>query len=393
MKAQVLHGRWNKVKLGDICDLKYGKSLPKRDRHKGYFPVYGSGGIIGSNNKPLVKAPVIIVGRKGSIGTVRFSKEDCCPIDTVFYIEENQNSYDLKFLYYLLLNYGLDRLGGDAAVPGLNRNVAYLQEITMPSIDLQKKIASILASFDDLIENNTKRIKLLEQTAQLIYKEWFVNFRFPRHEKVKMVDSGTEFGEIPEGWEVRKFKDFLLIKNGFAFKSVDYLNNGVKIIRTKDFASGGFIDEGEKVYISAEKAKEYENFYLESLDFLIVMVGASIGKYGIVFKKDLPSLQNQNMWAIRPKADSLPRCYVVSMMPELIAKQMGHTTGAARDFFRKEVFYGEDILIPNNEVLGMFSESISPVFSEIGILLDLNVRLTKTRDFLLPYLLGGRASL
>ena len=79
-------------------------------------------------------------------------------------------------------------------------------QILTPPLDSQKKIASILSAYDDLIENNLKRIKILEEMAQMIYREWFVNFRFPGHEKVKMVKS--ELGMIPEGWEVKKLGDF-----------------------------------------------------------------------------------------------------------------------------------------------------------------------------------------
>src|SRR5699024_1743317 len=81
-------------------------------------------------------------------------------------------------------------------------------EIELPSLDIQKKIASTLSAFDDLIENNSRRIEILEEMARRIYREWFVHFRYPGHEEDALVDSGTELGEIPEGWEVKKLENF-----------------------------------------------------------------------------------------------------------------------------------------------------------------------------------------
>ena len=86
------------------------------------------------------------------------------------------------------------------AVPGVNRNALHMLPVKVPPIPAQQRIASILSAYDDLIENNTRRIKILEQMAQMLYREWFVNFRFPGHEKVNMVES--ELGLIPEGWKI-----------------------------------------------------------------------------------------------------------------------------------------------------------------------------------------------
>ena len=86
-------------------------------------------------------------------------------------------------------------------LPGVNRNALHMLPVRIPPHWAQEKIASILSAYDDLIENNTRRIKILEQMAQMLYREWFVNFRFPGHEKVKIVES--ELGLIPEGWTVR----------------------------------------------------------------------------------------------------------------------------------------------------------------------------------------------
>jgi len=174
-----MKNKWKITELGDVCKFNYGKGLPKRKRINGIYPVYGSGGIVDYNKEYYIEGPGIIVGRKGTIGSVYFEKRKFFPIDTVFYIEENKSVYNIRFLYYLLSNLGLNRLNSDAAVPGLNRNIAYQQKILLPALDVQNKISSILSTYDDLIENNARRIQILEEMAQLIYREWFVNFEFP----------------------------------------------------------------------------------------------------------------------------------------------------------------------------------------------------------------------
>lgn len=106
--------------------------LPKRQRIEGAYPVIGSGGVVGYHHEPLVKGPGIIVGRKGSIGTVHFEKHDFFPIDTVFYVEPKSSNYDIRFIYYLLLQSNFGTLNSDAAVPDLNRDTAHLQPCRVP---------------------------------------------------------------------------------------------------------------------------------------------------------------------------------------------------------------------------------------------------------------------
>ena len=160
---------WQKTKLGDFVVFNYGKGLPERDRVAGLYPVYGSAGMVDTNKDYLVEGPGIVVGRKGSVGEIYYTDKNYFPIDTVYYITKGEK-YNLRFLYYLLQTIDFKSLNSDAAVPGLNRNTAYAQEVLLPPHPTQKQIADVLSAYDDLIENNTKRIKILEEMAQAIYK-------------------------------------------------------------------------------------------------------------------------------------------------------------------------------------------------------------------------------
>jgi len=166
---------WQKVKLGDVLDFKYGFSLPAKKRVQGDFPVYGSSGVDGWHNKAKVEGEGIIVGRKGNVGATYYSEQSFFPIDTVYYVDELKKVGDLKFFYYLLKRIPFKRIGSDVGVPGLNRDLAYGLDVTIPEgKDEQKRIASILSAFDDKIELNNKINRTLEQMVQAIFKEWFV---------------------------------------------------------------------------------------------------------------------------------------------------------------------------------------------------------------------------
>ncbi len=142
---------WERRALGDIAALKYGKSLKKDDRISGFFPVYGSSGIVGTHIKPLVSGPAIIVGRKGNVGSIFWSSEDCHPIDTVYYIDSIYCSY---FLYYSLQQ--MSFISTDVAVPGLNRDYAHSRLILIAD-------HKISAAFENVIQPVHKQMDLLKQ--------------------------------------------------------------------------------------------------------------------------------------------------------------------------------------------------------------------------------------
>lgn len=124
---------WTAGRLADVVELKYGKSLRAADRNNGEIPVYGSGGVTGFHDKPLIEGPTVIVGRKGTVGSIYWESFACFPIDTVFYVEPKRS---LHFAYFALQRAGLDGLNTDAAVPGLNRNNAYRQPVVIPPPEL-----------------------------------------------------------------------------------------------------------------------------------------------------------------------------------------------------------------------------------------------------------------
>ena len=144
---------WIEKELGDILMLNYGWSLPEKKRIPGDVPVYGSNGVVGNHNHPLVNSAGIIVGRKGSAGNIHYSSKPFCPIDTTFFISPKDTKLNIEFLYYLLLHLDLKRILGDVGVPGLNREMAYRENVLFPEDpDEQWKIAAVLGLVQQAIE-------------------------------------------------------------------------------------------------------------------------------------------------------------------------------------------------------------------------------------------------
>ena len=358
---------WKKVKLGKVLELKYGKGLPKRDRKKGTYPVYGSGGIVDYHNEFLIQGPGIIVGRKGNVGSIFYAKENFFPIDTVFYIEDQPDKYNLKFFYYMLRNSKSLKLSSDAAVPGLNRSYALSREFTIPSnIEEQQKIASILSNYDDLIENNTKRIHLLEKMAKLIYDEWFVKFKFPGHEKVKFVDS--ELGKIPEGWEVKKVGEVIKnrIKIPKKIKKSDFLEEGLLPIidQSRSFIAG---------YTNDTEAKFEE--------FLPIII---FGDHTRVLKFiDFPFAYG---------ADGIQLIYPIDKLvsPEFLYFSLLHIDLSNFHYARHYKFLkSKEMIIPTENIIRLFDKIVRPIMKQINKLDQENRNLSKTRDLLLPKLVLG----
>ena len=195
------------VSLDEFVRLKRGYDLPSRNREAGETPILGSFGITGWHNKPKIDGPGVTIGRSGaSIGVATYHDGPCWPLNTALYVKDFKGN-DARFVYYVLDSIDFTSFNSGSAQPSLNRNYLGTIDVWRPDNETQSAVARVLGSFDDLIENNRRRIEILEEMARLLYREWFVHFRFPGHEHVEMVDS--ELGPIPEGWEIKKFDDLV----------------------------------------------------------------------------------------------------------------------------------------------------------------------------------------
>ena len=371
---------WKKYKLGNIVELNYGKSLTATTRIPGNVPVFSSAGITGSHNKALVNSEAIIVGRKGSIGTVYLTKVPFYCIDTAYYILPNEK-YDLIYLYYLLQSLGLDKLNSDSAVPGLNRDEAYSQEINLPPLLEQQAIAEILSSLDDKIELNLQTNKTLEEMANALYKHWFVDFG--PFQNGKFIES--ELGLIPEGWEVKKIGEIFKTTSGGtpSRAKMEYYEDGnIRWVKSKELNGTFIIDTEEKITDEALKNSSAKLFPPKSV--LLAMYGATVGEVGIVSKE---ATCNQAICCILP--NEISYTYIFQYLKNNKQNILNNAVGSAQQNISQEIIKEFPIILPyGNEIKSVFNH-IESFFEQIELNVIENISLKQTRDYLLPKLISG----
>jgi type I restriction enzyme S subunit len=248
-------------------------------------------------------------------------------------------------------------------------------KITVPPLPTQCKIAAILSAYDDLIENNTRRITILEEMAQSLYKEWFVHFRFPGNEKISMVESAL--GMIPEGWEVRKLGDICLITMGQSPSSQFYNTHGDGLPFHQGVADFGGRFPTDRVYCVME------NRIAEARDILF-SVRAPVGRINIANKR---IVIGRGLSAIRSKTGN--QMFVFQQLKELFQEEDSMGNGAIFKSVTKDDVYGIKMIQPSQNLISAFEQQTEPVFSILEILTNKNANLRQTRDLLLPKLIAG----
>ncbi|MGN6478525.1 MAG: restriction endonuclease subunit S, partial [Flavipsychrobacter sp.] len=202
---------WSEKYFNDFIKLNRGFDLPNDKIKNGVYPIVASTNIKGFHETFKVNGPGVVTGRSGSLGTVQYVEGKYWPLNTSLYVKDFKGN-NPKYVYYFLQTMHLENFDSGAGVPTLNQNHLHKVKLFVPDIPIQKKIASILNAYDDLIEVNNERIKILEETARELYKEWFVRMRFPGYKKAKF-NKG-----IPEGWEVQAL-NYLSKTNSKTIKS------------------------------------------------------------------------------------------------------------------------------------------------------------------------------
>lgn len=212
-----------------------------KTRKPGEVPVIGSAGQNGWHNEAIAKGPGVSIGRSGaSIGKVTYTPVDYWPHNACLYVTDFLGN-NPRFVYYLLKTKDFSSLNSGAAQPSLNCNFVHPVEVKVPGPNEQAAIAEILSAYDDLIENNRRRIALLAEAARMLYREWFVRFRFPGHEHVKVIDG------IPEGWERRPISSL------------------AEILRGKSYSSDELVDEGGQPFVNLKCVERFGGFRLSGL--------------------------------------------------------------------------------------------------------------------------------
>ncbi len=380
------------MRLGDLFDLKYGYGLTAQNRTHGKVPVYGSSGVVGFHDNAAVNTSGVVIGRKGNVGAVHYSPVPFYPIDTVYFVDETKSEDDLQFLYYLLSRVPFKRIGSDVGVPGLSRDLAYQLEVVIPEdINEQKRIAGMLAAFDEKIENNNRIIKALEEMAQAIYKEWFVGFRFPGHEKAEFIDS--ELGRIPKGWEVKRFSDIAHLNKGVSYSSKEIAakNGGLPMINLANFLrGGGFNANGIKHYTGEHK----DSHLVKPGQIVIAMTDLTSNREVIGHPARVPEDFEKALISLDVCSVSTEDIYVEFLYSAMLRRDFsqlmaGSASGTNVSHLSKTNIENYILILPDTDLLSKFNDLIRPMFT-LQINLEAESRkLAAMRDLLLPRLMSG----
>lgn len=305
---------------------------------------------------------------------------DACFPDSVMGFIPFENVANVKFVKYSfdILQRDCKNISQGTAQDNLSWKKLSTIKFPMPSIDIQNKIVDILSVFDDLIENNQKQIKLLEEAAQRLYKEWFVDLRFPGLENVEIVDG------VPEGWHEDTIDTKVNLLNGFAFKSKDLEESGLfKLVTIKNVQDGYF--EGKNVkYLSKIPDKMPRHCYLNEGDLLLSLTG-NVGRVCIVEGNDF--LLNQRVAKISSETPAYTYCLFRS--DELFIKINNIANGAAQQNVSPIRIGKIKHLFPNDKLIMDFERVAEPILKRVVLMKKNIILLEESRNRLLPKLMSG----
>lgn len=388
---------WKKCPIGEVVTLRQGFAINAKSKHymskeETSLPLLRIADMKNGTKEVFVKEEIpqrfiahpedIIYTRTGNVGLV-FRNNYGVMHNNCFSVTPNDaDELSRDFLYYALQNKTFfdtaNALARGAAQPDLPHTSFNSIEFAYPSLFVQERIATILSRYDSLIENYQKQIKLLEEAAQRLYKEWFVDLHFPGHENTKIVDG------MPEGWEKNKVNSIIELQSGFAFKSSSFDESGAYKIVTIKNVKDGFFDCDNVSRISAIPEKMPKHCALTDGDILLSLTG-NVGRICIVNGKDY--LLNQRVAKL--KTDFKAFTYCLFRSREMFIEVNNLANGAAQQNV-SPIRIGEmKILLPNKEVLHKFESITSkPIVGIISFQSQIRL-LTEARDRLLPKLMSG----
>ncbi|MFZ2906271.1 MAG: restriction endonuclease subunit S [Cyclobacteriaceae bacterium] len=283
-----------------------------------------------------------------------------------------------KFIYYLFFTNGVrNEIFGSATGTKVKHTAPkriYQIKILLPPLSTQRKIASILSAYDDLIENNLKRIKLLEELAQRTYEEWFVKFTVNGEQVEINADTG-----LPEGWKKVSMTEIAEFLNGFAFKPTDWFVTGFPIIKIKELKAGIGNDTPRN-----DGSRVPNKFLIKSGDILFSWSGS----LEVVIWQGEDGWLNQHLFKVTP-INGTPREFVHQALLYALSEFNNLTTGATMKHLKRKELDFVKVSIPNKELLQEFEKNVNPVQEQILNLSKQNRLLKEARDILLPRLMSG----
>ncbi|MDE5784863.1 MAG: restriction endonuclease subunit S [Prevotella sp.] len=292
---------------------------------------------------------------------------------------------DNDFVYYLFKQQYIRELSANSMTGASGRQRADLKfikriKISLPILPIQCKIASILSAYDSLIENNTKRIRLLEQMAENLYKEWFVRFRFPGYENTEFVNG------LPKGWKIEKYSSFVEVMSGGTPDTNNrlYYGGNIPFFTPKDSTDGVFVyDSVTKI---TKEGLQHCNSQYYPKGTLVITARGTVGKLNLLAE---PMAMNQSCFALRSTILDAPY-YLYYATNNAVNKLKKMANGGVFDAIIIKTFDYTKSIMPPIEIVKSFDERIKPIMDLIQSIQHQSSLLTRQRDLLLPRLMSGK---
>jgi type I restriction enzyme S subunit len=385
-------------RLGDIAEVVMGLSpkgstynnegigLPLLNGPTEFGPYHPNCSLFTTDSKRICEQGDLIFCVRGSTtGRMNWADKPYSLGRGVCAIRGNTN-IDTKFIRYCLECYleSLLKIAGGGTFPSLRQDDITSFVIQYPTH--RDSIVAILSPHDDLIENNSRRIQLLEEMARALYREWFVHFRFPGHENVEMVDSGL--GTIPEGWEVRHLSEMVSTQYGYT-ESTQEKEVGPKYVRGMDINKTSYITWDSVPYCRIDTIAS-ERYKLNERDILVIRM-ADPGKVAII-EKDIEAVFASYLIRLKIKDGSMLQYFLFYTLSAEHYQDFisAASTGTTRKSASAPLITNYNVVVPTRDVMDKFEVSVQSLRRLLNNLLDQNAVLRRSRDLLLPKLISGQ---
>ncbi|MEI6788382.1 MAG: restriction endonuclease subunit S [bacterium] len=334
----------------------------------------------------LLEGDVLVTIAGAQVGKCGYVRSEHCPANTnqaVGIVRVDKQKASPRFVYYffkLPTTFSIcQNVGGQAAQPNVNLTILKSFQISLPSRDGQERIADILSSYDDLIENNRRRMGLLEEAARLLYQEWFVRLRFPGHEHTRITNG------VPEGWGKVTAFDAMNVMSGGTPKTTipDYWDGDIPFYTPKDSVESSYVLDTEKHVTDLGLKKCNSKLY--SKDTIFITARGTVGNLNLAQR---PMAMNQSCYALEGQ-HAIPQKFLFCALREAIQHFQQHASGAVFDAIIVDTFKLIPFIIPDKSLISIFEANIEPVFQQAENLLLQNQKLRAARDLLLPRLMSG----
>ena len=292
--------------------------------------------------------------------------------------------YFVDFFYYYLctINQSIKNLDRGVSQPSVNRKDFLKLKIDIPKLEYQHKVAKILRNYDQIIEKNNKRIKILEQMAENLYKEWFVRFRFPGYENAKFENG------LPKGWVRKKISTYYNTCSGGtpSRTNAEYFESGIyPWVKTGEIKDCIVIDAEE--YITEQAIKKSSAKLLPAKSVVMAMYGVNIGQLAYF---DGQMTCNQACCVFADKRDFSSNYYLFHYLKSIREYLLLISFGAAQQNLSQDLIKKIKIVMPSDDVVCAFEEKLDVIYDSIKALMLKNKNLAKQRDLLLPRLMSGK---